>query len=108
MPGKADLIVELADARNAKATRILSLTIFNSAPSAISLVVPAQTAAQIAGSGFRFFVTADAPALFAIEYTTNLSSWHPIGTLQYTAGQAEMIDTGATLSAPRSYRVRWP
>jgi hypothetical protein len=102
--GKADLVVQLTDSTNAKAIRILNVLV--SSPPLLS--VPPQTAAQIAATGFRFFVTADAPAVFTVEFTTDFVSWQSIGTLKYTSGQAQVIDPAASLSAPRFYRLRWP
>ena len=97
-------MVQLADSTTAKATRILNFLV--SSPPLLS--VPPQTAGQIAASGFRFFVTADAPAVFTVEFTTDFVSWQSIGTLQYTNGQAQVIDPAASLSAARFYRLRWP
>jgi hypothetical protein len=74
----------------------------------ISLAVAPQTAEQIAHDGFRFYVAADGPGTFAIESSTNLASWQQIGTLQYTNGQVEMLDTNANLSPSRFYRASQP
>jgi hypothetical protein len=99
------LTLVVADSAMVRAARSFSLAVSGLV---LSVSVPAQTAAQIANGGFRFFVAANLPGVFTVEYTTNFSSWQELGTLQYTNGQAEVIDTGATLSTPRFYRVRSP
>jgi hypothetical protein len=99
------LTLVVADSAMVRAARSFSLTVSGLL---ISVTVPVQTAAQIAANGFRFFVTANSPGVFSTEYTTNFLSWQQLGTLQYTNGQAQVIDAGATLATPRFYRVRSP
>jgi len=74
----------------------------------VSLVVPAQTAGQIASSGFRLYVTAGSPGTLAIECTTNFASWQEIATIVYTDSPVEVVDPNATQSVARFYRARQP
>ena len=53
----------------------------------IALVVPSQTADQIATNGFAFYLTANIPGTYVIETSADLRSWQAVQTLQYVSGQ---------------------
>jgi hypothetical protein len=74
----------------------------------VSLAVFPQTADQIARDGFRLRLLATAPASYTIEYTTNLTTWQTLQTIQATNGPVEIVDPNANSSSVRLYRVRQP
>jgi hypothetical protein len=72
---------------------------------AVTLQAVPQTAADIAQTGFRFYLSASSPTTCAVEYTTNFTSWQQVGLFQYTDSPVEVIDPSANLTT-RFYRAR--
>lgn len=71
----------------------------------VSLSVLPQPPDQIVTSGFQFSVSADAPAVLAVERTADFIFWQQVGAFAYTNGPD--IFTDASLNLPfRFYRAR--
>jgi len=70
--------------------------------------VPPQSANQIQQSGFRFYLSASLPVSGAIEYSTNLATWHPWTLFEFTNNPVEFVDQSATPTGSRFYRAVMP
>jgi hypothetical protein len=60
-----------------------------------------------AGRAFSFTIAGATGLVYAIEVTTNLMQWSPLGSVSNETGQADFIDSGSSNSVSRFYRASW-
>lgn len=69
------------------------------------LFVDAQLGEGLKPEGFRFSMQGDLNSIYQLFWSTNLGQWQSLGYVTNQLGQTEILDSGATNSPQKFYRI---
>jgi hypothetical protein len=69
------------------------------------LSVDAQVGEGLGPEGFRFNLQGDSNSIYQLFWSTNLTEWQSLGYATNQFGEAEILDSGATNSPQKFYRI---
>jgi hypothetical protein len=73
---------------------------------AASLRVGSQFGEGMGPGGFQFGLLSDPGTIYPIYWSTNLSLWQSMGNVTNPSGTAEVLDSGASNSPQKFYRIK--
>jgi hypothetical protein len=115
LTGASNLVLLLASvqAADAGAYYALATNACSSATSTVAQLTVEQPPrlsepATLGNDGFAFRLHGQPGLTYAVEKTTNLTSWNTLGNVTLSDGYATVRDPSATNASPAFYRARYP